>query len=116
MSDRSAAIGAFLASAGWGGAAIAPLAGDASFRHYHRLRDNGARAVLMDAPPEREDVRPFVRIARHLGGLGFSAPAILAADEAQGPSCLRTSATILSVGCCGSRTPRMSFTRLPSMC
>ncbi|MDG4576487.1 MAG: phosphotransferase [Defluviicoccus sp.] len=84
MSDRSAAIGAFLASAGWGGAAIAPLAGDASFRHYHRLRDNGARAVLMDAPPEREDVRPFVRIARHLGGLGFSAPAILAADEAQG--------------------------------
>ena len=84
MSERSAAIGAFLAGAGWGAAAIAPLAGDASFRHYFRLRDNGARAVLMDAPPEREDVRPFVRIARHLHGLGLSAPSILAADEAQG--------------------------------
>jgi hypothetical protein len=60
------------------------LAGDASFRHYYRLRDNGAQAVLMDAPPAREDVRPFVRIARHLHGLGLSAPSILAADEAQG--------------------------------
>lgn len=84
MSDRSAAVSAFLAGAGWGGAAIAPLAGDASFRHYYRLRDNGAQAVLMDAPPAREDVRPFVRIARHLHGLGLSAPSILAADEAQG--------------------------------
>ncbi|MFZ1413531.1 MAG: phosphotransferase [Defluviicoccus sp.] len=84
MSDRSAAIGAFLTGAGWGAAAIAPLAGDASFRHYYRLRGNGVRAVLMDAPPEREDVRPFVRIARHLRGLGFTAPFILAADEAQG--------------------------------
>ena len=43
-----------------------PLAFDASFRRYHRVRRNGAVAVLMDAPPEREDVRPFVRVARHL--------------------------------------------------
>ena len=42
--------------------------------------DGPARAVLMDAPPEHEDVRPFVRIARHLRALGLSAPEIFAAD------------------------------------
>lgn len=38
----------------------------------------------MDAPPEHEDVRPFVAVARHLAGRGFSAPAILAADADAG--------------------------------
>lgn len=38
----------------------------------------------MDAPPPQEDVRPFVKIARHLTDLGFSAPRVLAVDEAQG--------------------------------
>jgi len=41
--------------------------------------------VLMDAAPERgEDVRPFLRIARHLAGLGLSSPAILAQDAGAG--------------------------------
>ena len=38
----------------------------------------------MDAPPPQEDVRPFVRIGRHLIELGLSAPAIHAEDEANG--------------------------------
>ncbi len=75
-----AAAPAFLAANGWGGAAILPLAGDASFRRYFRVVDGGRSAVLMDAPPEHEDVRPFIAIARHLGGLGLSAPEILAVD------------------------------------
>jgi aminoglycoside/choline kinase family phosphotransferase len=37
----------------------------------------------MDAPPP-EDVRPFVAVARHIAGIGLSAPGILAADEAAG--------------------------------
>ncbi len=83
--DRSCAIDEFLNSHGWGDADRSPLAGDASFRRYERvLRDNGTGAVLMDAPPPQEDVRPFVRIARHLLQLGLSAPRILAADEEQG--------------------------------
>src|SRR5262249_3653018 len=41
-------------------------------------------AVLMDAPPPHEDVRPWIAIARHLHGLGFSVPAILAEDIAHG--------------------------------
>lgn len=71
---------AFLERHGWRSAARARLAGDASFRHYDRLVRDGDPAVLMDAPPPREDVRPFVAIARWLGGHGFSAPRILAAD------------------------------------
>ena len=84
MHDRAAAIGAFLDRHGWGGATRARLAGDASFRHYERLRDRDRRAVLMDAPPPKEDVRPFLSIARHLAGLGYSAPRVLAADEDRG--------------------------------
>jgi N-acetylmuramate 1-kinase len=84
MTDRAAAIAAFLAAAGWGGALCVPLAADASFRRYHRLRDGERRAVLMDAPPPREDVRPFLRVARHLASLGYSAPCVLADDAEAG--------------------------------
>jgi N-acetylmuramate 1-kinase len=71
----------FLTAAGWAGARIEPLAGDASFRRYFRIRhDDGRRAVLMDAPPPHEDPRPFVAVAEWLGGIGLSAPQILARD------------------------------------
>ena len=72
---------AFAARAGWGDATRRPLAGDASARHYERLTRGGATAVLMDAPPPRESVGPFVRIARLLCGMGYSAPDILAVDD-----------------------------------
>jgi len=86
MADRAAQIAAFIASSGWADAEARPLAGDASNRRYLRLiRPDGTRAVLMDAPAERgEDVRPFLHIARHLSGLGLSAPAILAEDTGAG--------------------------------
>ena len=77
---------AFLAEHGWGGARIEPLAGDASFRRYFRVLDDagGRHAVLMDAPPEHEDVRPFLAIADHLDAHGLRAPRILARDLARG--------------------------------
>jgi N-acetylmuramate 1-kinase len=84
MADRSATLDSFLSAHGWGDAARHPLAGDASFRRYVRLRRGAERAMLMDAPPPQEDVRPFVRIARLLERLGLSAPRVLAADEAAG--------------------------------
>ncbi|GAB4298732.1 MAG: phosphotransferase [Roseovarius sp.] len=87
MDERAARIDAFVDRAGWAGARRVPLAGDASNRRYLRLypATGGDSAVLMDAPPARgEDVRPFLRIARHLRRIGLSAPAILAADEAAG--------------------------------
>ncbi len=74
----------FLAEHGWGGAAILPLAGDASFRRYFRVVEPARQAVLMDAPPEHEDCRPFLAVAAHLHGIGFAAPKIYAADLGRG--------------------------------
>jgi hypothetical protein len=74
---------AFLRAAGFGAARVEWLAGDASHRRYARLRGGPRPALLMDAPPP-EDVRPFVAVARHIAGIGLSAPDILAADEAAG--------------------------------
>lgn len=75
---RDGAVDAFLARAGWADAARSPLAGDASFRRYLRLSRADGSAMLMDAPPPMEDVRPFVRIAGLLRRLGLTAPRILA--------------------------------------
>ena len=80
---RDALIAAFLARHGYAGAQAAPLAQDASFRRYLRLAGGPRPAVLMDAPPP-EDVRPFLRIAAHLAGIGLSAPQIIAADPENG--------------------------------
>jgi aminoglycoside/choline kinase family phosphotransferase len=74
----------FLAANGWAGAAIVPLAGDASFRRYFRVVDGARTAVLMDAPPDKEDSRPFLDLAAHLVGLGFAAPRALAVDLDRG--------------------------------
>jgi len=79
-----AAAPAFLATAGWPGAQILPLAGDASFRRYFRVAKDGRTAVLMDAPPEHEDSGPFLTVARHLAAIGFRAPRILAEDLDRG--------------------------------
>jgi len=106
-SEREAAIEAFLADAGWGGARREALAGDASTRRYERLTRDGGSAVLMDAPPAAEtpacppdagpeqrarlgynaearlagpDVAAFAGLAAHLRGLGLSAPEIVSAD------------------------------------
>ena len=77
-------IEAFLAGAGWQGAAIEPLAGDASFRRYFRIRMGERSAMLMDAPPPNEDPAPFLRAAKWLDANGLRAPRILAEDAARG--------------------------------
>jgi len=79
-----AAAPEFLEKHGWGGAEILPLAGDASFRRYFRVRRGGETAVLMDAPPPHEDPRPFVSAAEWLLKMGLSAPAMLARDFERG--------------------------------
>ena len=84
MTDRVGEISTFLEAGGWGDVERLPLAGDASFRRYERLVGGARPALLMDAPPPEENVGAYARIARHLLGLGFSAPEILAEDLAHG--------------------------------
>ena len=74
----------FLAKAGWGDASIEPLAGDASFRRYFRVRKGERCAMLMHAPPPNEDPEPFLRAAKWLDSNKLRAPVILAEDMSSG--------------------------------
>ena len=81
--SREAEIDAFLGRVWKPGAPWRPLAADASFRRYFRV-DGEPPTVLMDAPPDKEDVRPFMAIGEYLVENGFSAPRLIAADIAEG--------------------------------
>jgi N-acetylmuramate 1-kinase len=74
----------FLDRAGWGGADICPIVGDASFRRYFRLTADDRSAILMDAPPPHEDTAPFINVAQYLTDQGFRAPLIFASDTDKG--------------------------------
>ena len=77
-------IDEFLAQAGWGGATIEPLAGDASFRRYFRVLDGPNSAMLMDASPPHEDPGPFLDVGHWLSEHGHRAPAIYAQVRERG--------------------------------
>jgi hypothetical protein len=74
----------FLSRHGFGAATRSALPGDASFRRYERLSGGPRPVLLMVCPPGKEAIAPFARVARHLAGLGLSAPAIIAEDDAAG--------------------------------
>jgi len=57
---------------------------DASFRRYFRVIGNGRSWIVMDAPPQREDCRPFVHVARLMHGAGVHVPEIIAEDLERG--------------------------------
>ena len=63
---------------------LEPASADASFRRYFRFIDAGGSCVVMDAPPEKEDIAPYVRVARDLNTAGLHAPVVEQADLAQG--------------------------------
>ena len=86
MSQLPEGLAAFVDAAGWGGADVAPLPGDASFRRYFRLlrAGGGETAMLMHAPPPHEDPAPFLHVAHWLNLHGMRAPAILAEDAGAG--------------------------------
>lgn len=63
---------------------IAPASSDASFRRYFRIVFNGESRIVMDAPPDKEDSRPFVILGRQLHAAGLNVPEILAEDLEQG--------------------------------
>ncbi|WP_137679060.1 aminoglycoside phosphotransferase family protein [Aurantiacibacter suaedae] len=77
-------IDEFLAESGWATPQIEALPGDASFRRYFRLNREGKAALLMDAPPPHEDVRPFLHVAHWLNGQGMRAPHIYAQCDERG--------------------------------
>lgn len=60
---------------------ITPASADASFRRYFRLSwPDGQTRILMDAPPEKEDCKPFIKVAGLLARADLAAPRILDQD------------------------------------
>lgn len=69
---------------GFSGSHIAPASSDASFRRYFRVTRGTDTYIAMDAPPDKEDLRPFIEVAQILLGMGVNAPVILARNVDQG--------------------------------
>jgi len=63
---------------------LEPASADASFRRYFRAFDDAQSWIVMDAPPEHEDCRPFIRVSALLLEAGLHAPRVLAQDLEQG--------------------------------
>ena len=63
---------------------IEPASNDASFRRYFRVSHPMGHYVIMDAPPEHEDVRPFIEVAGLLAKSGIHVPNILQKNLEQG--------------------------------
>jgi hypothetical protein len=63
---------------------IEPASADASFRRYFRLTRGADSYIIMDAPPEKEALEPFVGVARSLLAIGLNVPVVLACDMRQG--------------------------------
>ncbi len=69
---------------GWEHAVLEPASADASFRRYFRARSPDGAAICMDAPPDKEDITPFIDITRRLEATGVHAPQILAQNLLDG--------------------------------
>ncbi len=69
---------------GWQSYDLAPASADASFRRYFRVARGDETAIVMDAPPQKEDVEPYLRIAGMLDAIGVNAPRILARNASEG--------------------------------
>ena len=57
---------------GTGSFELKPASADASFRRYFRVAIAGDSWIVMDAPPEHEDCRPFVHVARLMRAAGVN--------------------------------------------
>lgn len=64
---------------------LAPASADASFRSYWRVTlADGATRIVMDAPPGKEDIAPWLDIGARLRRARLHAPRVDAVDHAQG--------------------------------
>jgi hypothetical protein len=70
---------------GWHDLWLEPASADASFRRYFRVGTSDHDTVVaMDAPPGKEDVEPYLRVAGMLEAIGVNAPRVLARNAADG--------------------------------
>jgi aminoglycoside/choline kinase family phosphotransferase len=69
---------------GFAGSRIEPASADASFRRYFRVTRGTNTYIVMDAPPQKESLGPFLRVAKMLLGIGLNVPVVLAKEPDRG--------------------------------
>ncbi len=82
--DRVHLLQQFLFSTPWSDWDIEALSADASFRRYFRLSQGGQSLLLMDAPPETEDLQAYLKVDAYLLDMGLRAPEVYARDTKRG--------------------------------
>lgn len=63
---------------------IRPASADASFRRYFRVHAGDASYIVMDAPPDKEDMGPFLKVDALFLDIGLNVPRVLRADIERG--------------------------------
>ncbi|OGT20343.1 MAG: aminoglycoside phosphotransferase [Gammaproteobacteria bacterium RBG_16_57_12] len=83
--DRFAALTRWVVDElGYSRADLRPASSDASFRRYFRFHDRGIGYIVMDAPTDKEDIRPYIHVAELMLAIGLHVPEILARNPGQG--------------------------------
>jgi N-acetylmuramate 1-kinase len=82
---------------------LAPASEDASFRRYFRVTTATGTRIVMDAPPEHEDCRPFLKVARLFLQAGVNVPQVLAEDVENGYLLLTDLGTTMYLEVLGER-------------
>ena len=83
--ERSALLASWLdQDTPFSGSSLTVASADASFRRYFRIHFEGKNYIVMDAPPELEDSKPFVQICEWMKNSGQQVPEIFAKDLEKG--------------------------------
>ena len=86
--QREAAFGRWLTRVsqahGLQPASLRLASADASFRRYLRIDSDHGTRIIMDAPPDKEDCEPFVKVAGVMGDAGLNVPRVLQWDRDSG--------------------------------
>jgi len=61
-----------------------PASSDASFRRYFRIKMPEGQFIVMDAPPEKENIEPFIRVAGLLARSHVNVPTIFQQNLTEG--------------------------------
>ena len=83
-SDRQQKLRAWLSESGYEKASITDLSGDASFRKYYRVKKNNLSYVVMDCPPDKENLKLFISVSEKLHNAKVNAPKLFDCDQENG--------------------------------
>ena len=83
-SDRQQKLRTWLGENGYEKASITDLSGDASFRKYYRVKKKNLPYVVMDCPPDKEDLKSFILVTEKLNKAKVNVPDLYEVDQENG--------------------------------